>query len=143
MATVVLDSNVLIASHNDDADNHGVSKAIIDGIDRGVLPQARVTNYVVAEVLNLLHGRHSHQLALDTYERLDRAMSFHIEHQPEGDFEEAVELFHTYDELAFVDALLVAYMRRQRIEYIYSFDDDFDVLDSITRLRSDANPFGL
>jgi len=142
MPTAVLDSNVLIASWNDDATDHAVSRAIVSGIDRGVLPKARVTNYVVAEVLNLLHGRDSHELALDTYERLSEGRSFRIDHETEDDFDRAVELFHTYGELAFVDALLVAYMNRQDIEYIYSFDD-FDALDSITRLRTDANPFGL
>ena len=143
MPTAVLDSNVLIAARNDDADNHEVSSAIVGGIDRGVLPKARVTNYVVAEVLNLLHGRHSHRLAIDTYERLERGVSFQIDHETKDDFERGVELFHTYGGLAFVDALLVAYMQRRNIEYIYSFDDDFDVLDSITRLQTDANPFGL
>lgn len=142
MPTAVLDSNVLIASRNGDADNYEVSSAIVDGIDRGVLPKARVTNHVVAEVLNLLHGRHSHELAVDTYERLERGVSFQIDRETKDDFERGVELFYTYSSLAFVDALLAAYMQRRNIEYIYSFDDGFDALDSVTRLQTDANPFG-
>jgi len=142
MPTALLDSNVLIASRNDDADNHNTSRAIVSSIDRGVLPRVRVTNYVVAEVLNLLHGRHSHELAIDTYERLDRGANFHIDHETKSDFECAVDIFRGWDGLAFVDALLVAYMQRQNIEYIYSFDSDFDALDSVTRLQTDANPFG-
>ena len=140
MPTAVLDSTVLIASRN--ADEYEASSAIVDGIDRGVLPKARDTNYVVAEVLNLLYGRHSHELAVDTYERLERGASFEIDHCTKDDFERGVGLFHTYGGLAFVDALLAAYMQHRDIEYIYSFDDDFDALDSITRLQTAANPFG-
>lgn len=87
MPTVVLDSNVLIAARNDDADNHDIAKKILDGIDRGTLPEARITNYVVAEVLNLLHGRHSHGIAIDTYERLDRGVCFRLDHETEDDFD--------------------------------------------------------
>jgi len=39
------------------------------------------------------------------------------------------------------DALTTAYMRRQGIEYIYSFDKKFDRLNGITRLNADVDPF--
>jgi hypothetical protein len=32
-------------------------------------------------------------------------------------------------------------MQRQDLEYIYTFDDDFDHFDGITRLTSVSNPF--
>lgn len=44
------------------------------------------------------------------------------------------------DELELPDAIAVAYMRREQIEYIYSCDDDFDRFDDITRLDSEHNP---
>lgn len=31
-------------------------------------------------------------------------------------------------------------MKREDIEYLYSFDDDFDVLEDITRLETPSNP---
>jgi predicted nucleic acid-binding protein len=52
-----------------------------------------------------------------------------------------VELFETYKGLAFGDATIAAYMEREGIEYLYSFDDDFDAIESITRLESSDNPF--
>ena len=52
-----------------------------------------------------------------------------------------MELFETYEGLAFGDATIVAYMQRVNIEYLYSFDDDFDVIDSITRLETADNSF--
>lgn len=111
------------------------------GIDRGTLPKASVTTFVVAEVLNLLHGRYKHQLATDMQERLTRGAGFCVVHTTESDFERGCELFQIYDGLSFVDAVLAAYMNRTGIKYLYSLDDDFDALDSITRLRTAANPF--
>jgi len=32
-------------------------------------------------------------------------------------------------------------MEREGIEYLYSFDDDFDALDAVTRLNTADNPF--
>jgi len=34
-----------------------------------------------------------------------------------------------------------SYMDRKDIEYLYSFDDDFDALSGITRLETPDNPF--
>lgn len=39
------------------------------------------------------------------------------------------------------DAILVAYMRRTGSEYVYSFDDDSDAIDGITRLNTADNPY--
>lgn len=32
-------------------------------------------------------------------------------------------------------------MERENIEYLYSFDDDFDALENVTRLATADNPF--
>ena len=32
-------------------------------------------------------------------------------------------------------------MQRESIEYLYSFDDDFEVIEDITRLKTADNPF--
>jgi len=52
-----------------------------------------------------------------------------------------MELFETYDGLAFGDATIAAYMERTDVKYLYSFDDDFDALDWVTRLETADNPF--
>lgn len=36
----------------------------------------------------------------------------------------------------------VAYMMRERIDYLHSFDDDFDGLEGVTRLSTADDPFG-
>ncbi|MGN8213993.1 PIN domain-containing protein [Halococcus salifodinae] len=47
-------------------------------------------------------------------------------------------LFRTRERLSFVDVLIVAAARTAGIEYVYSFDDDFD---GVTRLDMPANPY--
>ena len=50
-------------------------------------------------------------------------------------------LFSGTTDVELTDAILVAYMRRIGHEYIYSFDDDFDRYDGVTRLTTADNPF--
>ncbi|WP_129113409.1 PIN domain-containing protein, partial [Halegenticoccus tardaugens] len=57
------------------------------------------------------------------------------------DFTNAVSLFQTYEGLSLGDATIAAYMQREGIESLYSFDDDFDVIEDITRLATPDNPF--
>jgi len=142
MAVVGIDSNVLIAMASQRDTHHEAGQAIVEGIDEGDLPTARVTNYVVAEVLNFIHERHTHTFALDTYGRIEQSAGFEIVHAAKTDYTTAVDLFETYEGVSFVDATIAAYLSREGIEYLYSFDDDFDALDELTRLATVANPFG-
>ncbi|USZ68622.1 PIN domain-containing protein [Halorussus salilacus] len=141
MAVAIIDTNVLVARASRRDQNHEAARAVVDGIDRGDLPSVRVTNYVVTETLNYIHERQHHALAVDLYDRLAESTGFELVHLSKTDFSRAVELFERYDGLAFADATIAAYMERAEIEYLYSFDDDFDTLDDITRLASATNPF--
>jgi predicted nucleic acid-binding protein len=142
MAVAVVDSNVLIDYKDTSVDSrHERAEEIVYGIDGGDLPTTRVTNYVLLESLNWIHERQRHDIALDLRDRLSASVGFELVHAPQKDFHRAVELFETYDGLAFGDATIVAYMQREDIEYLYSFDDDFDAIDDITRLNTADNPY--
>lgn len=141
MASAVVDTSVLIAGFDADDERHVAGFDIVRGIDAGDLPTGRVTNYVVLETLNWIHGRDRHDKATDVYQRLNVSSGFEIHHTPQKDFRRAVELFERYDGLAFGDATIASYMERESVEYLYSFDDDFDALDWVTRLETADNPF--
>lgn len=142
MAVAVVDSNVLIDYKDTGAGNrHERAEAIVRAVDGGDLPTARVTNYVLLETSNWIHERQRHDIAVDLQHRLSESAGFELIHSAQTDFHRAVELFETYDGLAFGDATIAAYMDRTDIEYLYSFDDDFDALDGITRLETAENPF--
>ena len=124
-----------------DDEHHDVAMRIVRGIDHGDLPTARVTDYVALETLNWIHSRKRHETAVETYERLNQSAGFEVLHAAQKDFAKAVNLFQTYAGLSFGDATIAAYMQREEIEYLYSFDDDFDTIQGITRLETPNNPF--
>ncbi len=141
MAVALVDTAVLIGMVDSDDQHHTVSMEIVRGMDHGDLPVGRVTNYVVLETLNWIHNRQRHEIAHETYTRLNESAGFEIHHAAQKDFMRALELFETYDGLSFGDASIVAYMDREDIEYVYSFDNDFDAIEGITRLETPDNPF--
>jgi hypothetical protein len=142
VAVVAVDSNVLI-DYKDTSPNarHRRAERIVLAIDRGDLPTCRVTNYVLLETLNWIHERQRHDVAVDLRHRLTESAGFELVQCAKKDFNRAVELFETHGSLAFGDATTVAYMQRTGVEYLYSFDDDFDGIDGITRLETAGNPF--
>jgi predicted nucleic acid-binding protein len=99
-----------------------------------------VTNYVVAEVLNFIHERHTHAFALDTYRRIEGSAGFEIVQAAKKDYTAAIDRFETYEGLSFVDATVAAYLRREDVEYLYSSEDNFDALDDFSRLDVATNP---
>ena len=141
MAVAVVDTGVLIGMADADDEYHDTAMEIVHEMDHGDLPTGRVTNYIVLETLNWIHNRKRHEKAVETYERLNQSAGFEVLHAAQKDFASAVDLFRTYEGLSFGDATIAAYMQREGIEYLYSFDGDFDTLDGITRLETADNPF--
>ncbi len=143
MAVAVVDTTVLVDYENTGSgDRHGRADAIVRSIDAGELPTGRVTNYVLLETLNWIHARRRHDIAADLRRRLSDSAGFELLQTAQKDFRRAVELFEKYDGLAFGDATIAAYVEREGVEYLYSFDDDFDALDRVTRLDTPDDPLG-
>jgi len=142
MAVGVVDANILIDYKDTSPDTrHERAENIVYAIDRGNLPTARVTNYVRLETLNWIYERQRHDIAVDLKGRLANSAGFELVHCAQKDFHRAMELFEGYESLSFGDATIVAYMQRTGIENLYSFDDDFDGIEGITRLDTADNPF--
>lgn len=141
MAVAVVDSNILIGIADSDNQQYDVAMDIVHAMDHGKLPTGRVTNYMILEVLNWIHTRQRHDKAVETHARLKESAGFEIHQAAQKDFHRAVDCFTSYESLSFGDATIAAYMEREEIEYLYSFDDDFDELEWITRLATAENPF--
>lgn len=69
------------------------------------------------------------------------ASAFDIRHIARRDFERATNLFAELQGLSFGDATTVASMERVDIEFLYSFDTNFDAVDGITRLETADDQF--
>ena len=141
MAVALLDTNVLFATASARDAYHDRARELVRGIDHGTLPEAVITNYVVPETLNLTRETLGPEAANGMLDRLIEGTHFEIVHAPQADFNAAQAVFRRYPGLSFVDATIAAYMQRDGIEYLYSFDDDFDTVDDLTRLETADNPF--
>lgn len=142
MAVAVVDANVLIGYGLKRDQYQDQARAIIEGIDHGDLPRGMVTNYVLAEVLNVIGERTGHENGVALLDALLESAGFEIVHLPKADFTSGQALYRQYHGLNFVDTITVAYMQREGIDHMYGFDDDFDAVDGITRLNTAVDPFG-
>lgn len=140
MTVALVDTNVFFASASLRDEYHHRAREIIRGIDHGDLPKAIVTNYVIAETLNLIREKLGADAANQMLDRIIEGAHFEMIHAPKSDFTAAQSLFRRYDTLSFVDSTVVAYMDRENIEYLYSFDDDFDAIEKLTRLETADHP---
>ena len=100
-----------------------------------------MTNYVVTGTLNLTREKLGPAVADGLLDRLIRAAHFEVTHTPQVDFNTAQAIFQQYSALSFVDAIIVATVRREGVESLHSFDDDFDIVDGLARLETASNPF--
>jgi predicted nucleic acid-binding protein len=141
MAVALLDTNVLFASASARDEYHDPALEIVRAVDHGDLPDGIVTNYILAETLNLVRERLGPGPATEMLDRLVEGAHFDISHAPRADFTAGQALFRQYDDLSFVDATIAADMQREGIEYLYSFDDGFDGVEGVTRLETADNPF--
>jgi predicted nucleic acid-binding protein len=141
MAEAIVDSNVVLAYRNGRDQYHDRATPIVEAIDHGDLPRGVVTNYSVPEILNPIAKLAGHDRAVETMDVLTESRGFQIRQTAQEDFERGRALFRRNAGLEVTDAILVAHMRRTDTEHIYSFDDDFDRFDGITRLTTADNPF--
>jgi predicted nucleic acid-binding protein len=137
---VAVDTNVLVGRTLRRDQYHEDATEIVGIMDRGKVPVAHVNSYVVAETMNLVGGRAGKEVAVELYDTLVESAGFELRYATKKDFQEADAIHRKYDSLSFVDSVTVAYMLREEIEYLYSFDDDFDSLESITRLADAVVP---
>lgn len=141
MAGALVDSSVLIGAASARDQHHDEAKSIVHEFDSGALPTGYVTNYVLTETLNFVHERIGHDNATGLLDRLVESAGFELVNASQTDFDAGRSLFRQYDGLAFGDATIVAYMQREEIQHLYSFDNDFDVVSDLTRLTTAADPF--
>lgn len=140
MQRVVVDTDVIVAARLGRDANHQRAEPIVSGIDGGHLPTAIVLTDVLVEVLNYLNERASHEAAVATLDALVESSGFELVRPANADFTAGRSLFRRYEGLSLTDAIIAAYVDREELEYLYSFDGDFDALDGLTRLETADHP---
>jgi len=141
MARALLDATVVIAFADSNDEDHERGDEIVRGIDGGSLPTGVITNDVLLEVMNFVQDRKGNSMAMDLLDRLIEGAHFRLPYNSKENYGAGRSMFRRYEGLNFGDAMQVAYMRSKDIYHIYSFDDDFDAVDGVTRLNAPKNPF--
>lgn len=141
MTRALLDATVLIAAADADDADHDVGLEILRGVDHGELPTGVVTNEALLETLNYVEERLSHERAVDLLDRFVRGSHFELPYNPKKNYGLGRSLFRDTAGLNFGDCMQTAFMQSRGIEYVYSFDDDFDEVDGIDRLNSAVDPY--
>lgn len=141
MSSAVVDSNVLYARFNARDEYHDRAKAIFDAIDRTELPHGVIVSVALPEVLNPIQKQADHETATDFFDRLRESAGFSVEWLSRETHGKAIADWQTRPGIEFTDVAITRFMRANEFEYIYSFDDDFDELDGVTRLPTAENPF--
>ena len=133
--TVLVDTGVLYADHDTDANRHDVASEALEAAYDGEFGQPYVSDYVFDEAVTLTRKRTGSFTAAkrlsdrlrgqDEYPRV-----YELLHVSAAVFTDAIGAFERYDdqELSFTDATSVALIDRHGIDGILSFDDDFDGL---------------
>jgi len=138
---IAVDANILIAARLARDQNHDRGTAIAEAIDQGHLPTGIVLSDVLEEVINYLQARTGHETAVETLDALIESSGFELTQTAKTDFDAGRSVFRRHEALSLTDAIIVAAMQRSDIEYLYSFDEGFDSVATITRLTTPDNPF--
>lgn len=130
--SVIVDTGVLHAQHDEDAARHESAQAAIRRVAEGAYGTPLVSDYIYDEAVTLTQartGRHADaKLLSDHLLGRDGHDLFSLLFVDSEDFESAVDVFESYDDqsLSITDATTIALVDRHDIEQVLAFDDDFD-----------------
>jgi len=141
--TVIVDTGVLYADHDEDATRHESASEALEAVYDGELGQPYVSDYIYDEAVTLTLARSgSFPPARRLGERLRGVdpypRAYELLQVSTAVFTDAVTVFERYDDqhLSFTDATTVALCERHDIDAVLSFDDDFDGI--VDRLDPEA-----
>jgi predicted nucleic acid-binding protein len=141
MARVAIDANVLIAHRHERDRDHERGRELVLALERDDFPAAYILSSVLEETINYLHVHGTHEVAAETLDAIVESTSIEIVQEGRTDFDRGRGIFKRHEELSLTDGILVASMKRTGRKYLYSFDDDFDAVEGITRLNAPVNPY--
>jgi predicted nucleic acid-binding protein len=133
--SVLVDTGVLYAHHDEGSARHDSAVAVMNAINRGGYGQPCVSDYIYDEAVTLTRARAD---GLEPAKRIGRRIRgvgeftspFRMLHVTTDRFAAAIDAFERYDDqpLSFTDAASVALCEEPGIDRICSYDDDFDGL---------------
>ncbi|ERH11531.1 MAG: putative nucleic acid-binding protein, contains PIN domain protein [halophilic archaeon J07HB67] len=141
MVRVLVDASVTIAFADTDDEHHDRGRKIVSGIDHGDLPTGVVTHEALVETLNYINERSGHAKAAQLLDLFEESAHYRLPSGSKTSVGRGRAVFRQYPELSLGDAMQVAFMRGEEVDYIYSFDSDFDRVEGVTRVNAPTDPF--
>lgn len=136
----VIDSNLLYAWRNRNDSLHTQGRDVVNEATDKQLPKLHIPDVFFQETVKHIHNELGYEECIRTIDYLVDNPQISIITLTDGDLTRGRALFRRNTELELPDAISVAYMRREQIEYIYSCDDDFDRFDDLIRLDRAIDP---
>lgn len=127
--SLLVDTGVFYAHHDEDSGRHDDAKAALTKVLEGRFGQPYVTDYIYDETVTLTRYRmDSVEEAKTVSDRILETGLFSMAWVREDVFKDALVVFEEYSDqsLSFTDATTVAVAESRGIDYVLSFDDDFD-----------------
>lgn len=131
--TVIVDTNVLYAEYDTDANDHDTATVALDTVYDGALGQPYISDYIFDETVTVTRARAGsfgpakriggRLLGEDPYPNVYELLWI-----TKDVFDESFVAFERYadHDLSFTDATIVALVERHDLDSVLSFDDDFD-----------------
>jgi predicted nucleic acid-binding protein len=141
MARALVDATVTVAFADTDDEHHDRGSRIVRGIDHGSLATGVVTHEALVETLNYINERSGHTKAAQLLDLFEESAHYRLPPGSKTNVGRGRGIFRQYPELSLGDAMQVAFMRSEGLSYIYSFDNDFNRVEEITRINAPTNPF--
>ncbi|MCD6515324.1 MAG: type II toxin-antitoxin system VapC family toxin [Candidatus Odinarchaeota archaeon] len=127
---IFIDTGIFTGAYNIRDRYHQRAKSILIDIIEGKYGQAYTSDYIFDEAITLtLYKTKNIELAIKFGECILGSTIIELVHTSTVDFENAWSLFKKLrKQLSFTDCISLAIIKRLKIDYIASFDSDFDGL---------------
>jgi len=133
---VMLDTSLLVAYFHPDDENHAAAREFFTGFREETI-RARplyTSEYVVGEIATTVLGRANHDRASEAVQFVDSSKHLCVQHVDPDTYSRAIEQFGTCSDqtASFTDHVIAFQAREHDVEYVVSFDGDFEVFDLVT-----------
>ena len=132
---IILDTSYLVALKNQKDVNFSKANQLQQELIKKTYGKLLTTDYIFNEFVTFLRKKlHNPDEAVRLGEDLLYDKEILILGIAKLNFKESWELFKKYPKISFTDATTVIIAQRLKIEYVCSFDGDFDAFKNIKRI---------
>lgn len=127
-----LDTGGLFAYFHPNATEHEAARAFVQAVGRGKIPYRPLytSTYVVDELVTLLQSKGRQEWAVDAFEVLTASENVTLLPESIEQFDAVGDRLPDYaeHEISFTDHLSARQMDAENVEYVFTYDGDFETL---------------